>query len=89
MENLITGMQKLNFSGGEPFIHQRGRYVGELTKYCKEELKLPSVSIISNGSLVKEEWFREYGEISMMLFTFISYYIHNVLILTLSFTKDV
>ena len=58
----ITGMQKLNFSGGEPFIHQGGRYVGELTKYCKEELKLPSVSIISNGRLCKEKWFSEYGK---------------------------
>jgi hypothetical protein len=60
-------MQKLNFSGGEPFIEQRGRYVGELTKYCKEELKLPSVSIISNGSLATEKWFREYGKLAKIL----------------------
>ena len=57
-----AGMQKLNFSGGEPFIHKKGRYIGELTKFCKVELGLASVSIISNGSLVTEKWFQEYGE---------------------------
>ena len=55
------GMKKVNFSGGEPFIHKKGTYVGELVKYCKEDLKLKSVTIVSNGSLIKEEWFQEYG----------------------------
>jgi radical S-adenosyl methionine domain-containing protein 2 len=57
-----AGMQKVNFSGGEPFIHKKGQYLGELVKYCKEDLKLTSVSIVSNGSLIKEEWFQEFGE---------------------------
>ena len=57
-----VGMEKVNFSGGEPFIHQKGKYVGELVRYCKEDLSLPSVSIVSNGSLIDEEWFQEYGE---------------------------
>ncbi|KAL4222554.1 Radical S-adenosyl methionine domain-containing protein 2 [Mactra antiquata] len=56
-----AGMQKVNFSGGEPFIEKRGSFVGELVKYCKETLELPSVSIVSNGSLVKEDWFQKYG----------------------------
>lgn len=56
-------MEKINFSGGEPFIHKKGKFVGELVRYCKETLKLPSVSIVSNGSLITEEWFQEYGEI--------------------------
>ena len=30
-------------------------------KYCKETLKLESVSIISNGSLIKENWFQKYA----------------------------
>ena len=55
-------MEKINFSGGEPFIEGRQeKFVGEMVKYCKQELKL-SVSIVSNGSLVKEQWFKDYGK---------------------------
>lgn len=56
-----AGMKKINFSGGEPFIVDRGRYVGELVKYSKEELGMESVTLVSNGSLIKERWFQEYG----------------------------
>ena len=55
-------MEKINFSGGEPFIHDNGKYLGELVRYCKRELHLPSVSIVSNGSLITEEWFQENGK---------------------------
>ncbi|PAA55452.1 hypothetical protein BOX15_Mlig028573g1 [Macrostomum lignano] len=57
-----AGMQKVNFSGGEPFLEQRGRLLGEMVRFCKETLGLPSVSIVSNGSLITEEWFQTYGE---------------------------
>eukprot|EP00794_Sanderia_malayensis_P016701 gene16701-18395_t len=57
-----AGMQKINFSGGEPFLHKRGKFLGELVKYCKEELQVPSVSIISNGSLITEKWMKEFGK---------------------------
>ncbi|XP_078683621.1 S-adenosylmethionine-dependent nucleotide dehydratase RSAD2-like [Branchiostoma floridae x Branchiostoma belcheri] len=57
-----AGMEKVNFSGGEPFIKDRGRYVGQLVRFCKAELGLPSVSIVSNGSLITEDWFNKYGE---------------------------
>ncbi|KAK2502925.1 hypothetical protein MC885_012747 [Smutsia gigantea] len=57
-----AGMEKINFSGGEPFIHDRGEYLGQLVKFCKEELHLPSVSIVSNGSLIRERWFKNYGD---------------------------
>lgn len=57
-----AGMEKVNFSGGEPFLPQKGRYLGQLVYYCKEVLKMPSVTIISNGSLVTEAWFRKYGQ---------------------------
>lgn len=57
-----AGMEKINFSGGEPFIHDRGEYLGKLVRFCKEELGLPSVSIVSNGSLIRERWFQNYGE---------------------------
>lgn len=55
-------MEKINFSGGEPFIHQKGNFVGKLVRYCKEDLQLPSVTIVSNGSLITEEWFQDYGK---------------------------
>ncbi|XP_053365134.1 radical S-adenosyl methionine domain-containing protein 2 [Clarias gariepinus] len=57
-----AGMEKINFSGGEPFLHQKGVFLGEMVQYCKQELKLPSVSIVSNGSMIKESWFKKYGE---------------------------
>ncbi|XP_003464994.1 S-adenosylmethionine-dependent nucleotide dehydratase RSAD2 [Cavia porcellus] len=57
-----AGMEKINFSGGEPFLQDRGEYLGKLVKFCKVELGLPSVSIVSNGSLIREKWFKDYGD---------------------------
>ena len=54
-------MKKINFSGGEPFIVERGKYVGELVKFSKGEMGMESVTIVSNGSLIREKWFQEYG----------------------------
>lgn len=54
-----AGARKLNFAGGEPFLYPD--FLGALVEYCKNELALESVSIITNGSLVKEEWFERYG----------------------------
>lgn len=53
-------MKKINFSGGEPFT--KDRFLGNLVRHCKEELKLESVTIVSNGSLITESWFERYGE---------------------------
>ena len=52
-----TGMKKINFAGGEPFLHKS--YLNTLIKFCKITLKLESVSIISNGSLIDEQWFQQ------------------------------
>lgn len=57
-----TGMEKINFSGGEPFLHDKGDFLGELVQFCKQDLQLPSVSIVSNGSMIKEKWFKKYGK---------------------------
>ncbi|XP_036119253.1 radical S-adenosyl methionine domain-containing protein 2 isoform X1 [Molossus molossus] len=57
-----AGMEKINFSGGEPFLQDRGQYLGELVRFCKRDLGLPSVSVVSNGSLVRERWFASYGQ---------------------------
>ncbi|KAH3716551.1 hypothetical protein DPMN_059275 [Dreissena polymorpha] len=55
-------MRKIYFSGGEPFIVKKGAFVGELVKFCKQTLGVESVSIVSNGSLISERWFEQYGE---------------------------
>uniref|UniRef100_A0A8C3AJS0 S-adenosylmethionine-dependent nucleotide dehydratase RSAD2 n=2 Tax=Cyclopterus lumpus TaxID=8103 RepID=A0A8C3AJS0_CYCLU len=57
-----SGMEKINFSGGEPFLHDKGEFLGKLVQYCKQDLQLPSVSIVSNGSMIKEKWFQKYGD---------------------------
>ncbi|KJE92068.1 radical S-adenosyl methionine domain-containing protein 2 [Capsaspora owczarzaki ATCC 30864] len=57
-----AGMRKINFSGGEPFLIRRGKQVGQMVRYAKETLQLESVTIVTNGSLVTEEWFEQYGQ---------------------------
>ncbi|XP_066246783.1 S-adenosylmethionine-dependent nucleotide dehydratase RSAD2-like [Euwallacea similis] len=56
-----AGMEKINFSGGEPFLPRRGEHLGEMVHYCKKYLGV-SVSIISNGSLIRESWLKKYGK---------------------------
>ncbi|KAL8895589.1 MAG: hypothetical protein Q9207_008107 [Kuettlingeria erythrocarpa] len=55
-----AGMKKINFAGGEPFLYPS--FLGDLVKYCKEDLRLESVSIVTNGSLVKENWLDTYAK---------------------------
>lgn len=55
-----AGMEKVNFSGGEPLLIDDGDYVGVLAEFCKTELSL-CVSLVTNGSLVRESWFDRYG----------------------------
>lgn len=57
----LVGMEKINFSGGEPFYIKRGEHLGEMVKYCKENLHIESVSVVSNGSRITEEWMQKYG----------------------------
>lgn len=66
---VFVGMEKINFSGGEPFLHQRGDFLGKLVQFCKQELRLPSVSIVSNGSLITEKWFQKYGIFRCTVYT--------------------
>ena len=54
-----AGMKKLNISGGEPFLQPR--YIGEIFKFCKEELHIESCFVVSNGSKVTEKWLDTYG----------------------------
>lgn len=54
-----AGMKKLNFAGGEPFLY--AKFLGILVDYCKEDLHLDSVSIVTNGSLVKEDFLENHG----------------------------
>lgn len=55
-----AGMKKINFAGGEPFMN--AEFLGQLVKYCKETLKLESVSLVTNGSKVTEKWLAKFGE---------------------------
>lgn len=55
-----AGMRKINFAGGEPFLYPDK--LGWLCRFCNEELKLESVSIITNGTKVTERWLAKYGE---------------------------
>ena len=54
------GMKKLNFAGGEPFLYPK--LLGKLCQFAKTELKLESVSIVSNGTRVTEKWLRTSGK---------------------------
>ncbi|KAF2140422.1 uncharacterized protein K452DRAFT_352140 [Aplosporella prunicola CBS 121167] len=54
-----AGMRKINFAGGEPFLYPD--FLGHLVNFCKEDLALESVSIVTNGSLVKESFLRKSG----------------------------
>lgn len=53
------GMQKINFTGGEPFLHA-STMLGPLVDYCKFKLELECVSVVSNGSLITKEWIRDH-----------------------------
>ena len=54
-----SGMKKINFAGGEPFMN--AEFLGQLVKYCKETLKVESVSVVTNGSKVTRKWLAKYG----------------------------
>lgn len=54
-----AGMRKINFAGGEPFLYKS--FLGEMIAFCKEELHLESLSIVTNGSLVDEAFLTKYG----------------------------
>lgn len=54
-----AGMRKINFAGGEPFLYPK--FLGEMVDFCKRDLGLESVSIVSNGSLIKENFLRKHG----------------------------
>ena len=55
------GLRAINFAGGEPFLEMNGLYVGELSRFCKKELGVPHVSIITNGSLVSLDWLETFS----------------------------
>ncbi|PLB47669.1 radical SAM enzyme [Aspergillus steynii IBT 23096] len=54
-----AGMKKINFAGGEPFLHPK--FLGKMIDHCKEVLHVESVSIVTNGSLVTEKFLSKHG----------------------------
>lgn len=55
-----AGMKKLNFAGGEPFLYPK--FLGEMINFCKQDLGLESVSVVTNGSLIRENFLRKHGK---------------------------
>lgn len=55
-----AGMKKLNISGGEPFL--KPDFIGEIFRFCKEELHLESCSVVNNGSKATKKWLDTYGK---------------------------
>jgi radical S-adenosyl methionine domain-containing protein 2 len=51
------GVRKLNFAGGEPLMHPR--LLGQMVKYCKDELDFPVVQITTNARLLNETWMHD------------------------------
>jgi len=54
-----AGMRKINFAGGEPFLYPE--FLGPLAQFCKQDLDVESVSIVSNASKIHSKWFENYG----------------------------
>ena len=55
-----ASMVKMNISGGEPYLQPD--FIGEVFRFCKEELHLESCSVVTNGSKVTEKWLDAYGQ---------------------------
>jgi radical S-adenosyl methionine domain-containing protein 2 len=52
-----AGMGKLDFAGGEPFLYPI--FMQKLRRYVKEDLKIQSMSIISNVSKTMKRFLHE------------------------------
>ncbi|KAK2756415.1 hypothetical protein FQN54_005307 [Arachnomyces sp. PD_36] len=52
-----AGMKKINFAGGEPLLYPA--ILSQLVEFCKAELKLESVSIVTNGSKLTERFLQK------------------------------
>jgi radical S-adenosyl methionine domain-containing protein 2 len=51
-------MKKLNFANSEPFLYPK--FLGNLLRYGKVDLKIESISIVLNGSKITEAFLRTY-----------------------------
>ncbi|KAL2215728.1 hypothetical protein M432DRAFT_552710, partial [Thermoascus aurantiacus ATCC 26904] len=49
-----AGMKKINFAGGERLLYPQ--LLAKLVAFCKEDLRLESVSIVTNGSKLTEKF---------------------------------
>ncbi|KAI5288722.1 hypothetical protein KEM54_004957 [Ascosphaera aggregata] len=54
-----AGTKKINFAGGEPCLNEK--FLGSMIVYCKRDLAFESVSVVSNGSLIKKAFFLKYA----------------------------
>lgn len=56
----LKNFNKINFVGGEPFCFPK--ILGNSIKYCKKNLQMPRISIVSNGYYINKEWMEEHGK---------------------------
>ena len=69
-----AGMRKVNFAGyvsipppstGTNHLKWRTflypKFLGELARYCKQDLDLESVSVVTNGTKVTRRWLEQHG----------------------------
>jgi radical S-adenosyl methionine domain-containing protein 2 len=52
-----AGMKKINFAGGEPLLYPK--LLSLLVQFCKTELHLESISIVTNGSRLTERFLEQ------------------------------
>jgi radical S-adenosyl methionine domain-containing protein 2 len=54
-----AGMRKINFAGGEPFLYPKR--LGRLVEFCKKDLGMESVSILTNEGRVTKRFLSRFG----------------------------
>ena len=55
-----SGTREVNFAGGEPFLYKP--FLASLLEFCKLDLKMESISIVSNASRIDENFLVKYGK---------------------------
>ncbi|KAI1157714.1 hypothetical protein F5B18DRAFT_665753 [Nemania serpens] len=59
-DQMKHGLRLLKAAGSKPFLYPDR--LATLCRFCKEELGLESVSIISNGTKIRKRWMEKHGQ---------------------------
>ena len=52
---------EIELPGGEPFMHPK--LLGQMVRYCKDELAFPVVQVTTNARLLNDDWMRRFRPI--------------------------